>query len=215
AEREPTTRAGGYKSALDGLVIRNMRLVNAGGECVRLRDFVTFADIYSNYISDCGVYDYRHDDGGKNGEGIYIGTSSNQWGDGKNWSGDPDECQGISVRDNYIKTRGNEGIDVKEGSYDTLIEDNSIYMQYDDDSGGIGSRADRSIIRNNYIEDADGAGVRLGGHKVDGYQYGVDNQVYGNTIKDCRHSGVKIMASPQAKICGNTIYVPPGEDEDD
>lgn len=42
---------------------------------------------------------------------------------------------------------------------------------------GIGSRADRSIIRNNHIEDADGAGVRLGGHEVDGYQYGVDNQV--------------------------------------
>ncbi|CAN0109680.1 unnamed protein product, partial [Scytosiphon promiscuus] len=54
AGREPTTRAGGYKSALDGLIMRNMRLVNAGGECIRLRDFVTFADIESNYISDCG-----------------------------------------------------------------------------------------------------------------------------------------------------------------
>ncbi|CAN0428068.1 unnamed protein product, partial [Scytosiphon promiscuus] len=43
--------------------------------------------------------------GGKNGEGVYIGTSSNQWGDGKNWGDEPDECRGNTVRDNYIKTR--------------------------------------------------------------------------------------------------------------
>lgn len=42
---------------------------------------------------------------------------------------------------------------------------------------GIGSRADRTTIRDNYIEDASGSGVRLGGSLVDGYQYGVDNQV--------------------------------------
>ena len=44
-------------------------------------------------------------------------------------------------------------------------------------TSGIGSRGDRSIIRDNYIEDVDGAGVRLGGWEVDGVQYGVDNQV--------------------------------------
>ncbi|CAM9258533.1 unnamed protein product, partial [Scytosiphon promiscuus] len=215
AGREPTEREGGYTSALDGLVIRNMRLANAGSECVRLRDFVTFAEVHDNYITDCGIYDYRHEDGGKNGEGVYIGTSSNQWGDGKNWSDAPDECRGNVVRQNYIRTRGNEGIDVKEGSYDTLIAENEVYMQFDDDSGGIGSRADRSIIRDNHIEDADGAGVRLGGHLVNGYQYGVNNQVYGNTIRDCRHSGLKIMVSPQDKICGNDIEVPRGVDEED
>ncbi|CAM9620810.1 unnamed protein product, partial [Scytosiphon promiscuus] len=212
--REPTTRSGGYRSALDGLVVRNMRLINAGGECVRLKDFVTFADIYSNHISDCGEprLVHSHDDGGKNGEGVYIGTSVDQWDDG-NWSDDPDECQGNSVRQNYIKTRGNEGVDIKEGSYDTLVEENSIYMQHDDDSGG--DRGDRSIIRDNYIEDTDGAGVRLGGYEVDGDQYGLNNEVYGNTLVDCRHSGVKIMASPQGQICGNTIELPSSADADD
>lgn len=41
AFREPTTRTGGpdgdYLSALDGLIIRNMTVKNAGGECIRLR----------------------------------------------------------------------------------------------------------------------------------------------------------------------------------
>lgn len=42
---------------------------------------------------------------------------------------------------------------------------------------GISSRGDGTIIRNNYIEDAAGAGVRLGGNEVSGNQYGVNNQV--------------------------------------
>lgn len=37
ANREPTERDGGYISAIDGLVIRNMAITNAGGECIRLR----------------------------------------------------------------------------------------------------------------------------------------------------------------------------------
>ena len=32
--------------------------------------------------------------------------------------------------------QGNEGIDVKEGSVDTLISGNEVYMQYDPNSGG-------------------------------------------------------------------------------
>lgn len=33
-------------------------------------DFVTNAEIYENEIEDCGLYDYRFDSGGGNGEGI-------------------------------------------------------------------------------------------------------------------------------------------------
>ena len=40
-------------------------------------------------------------------------------------------------------------------------------------------------------------------------------QVYGNYLRECRSFGVKIMESPQEKICGNTIQVPDGEDPDD
>eukprot|EP00903_Cladosiphon_okamuranus_P020891 g19184.t1 len=210
ALREPTMRDGGYLSALDGLVIHDMILKHAGGECVRLRDHVTYAEIYDNYIDDCGVYDFRFEDGGKNGEGVYIGTSSNQWGDGKNWSDGPDLCMNNVVRNNVIHTRGNEGIDVKEGSTGTLIENNGVHMQRDPDSGGIGSRGDYSIIRNNNITNADGAGVRLGGHLVNGVQYGVHNSVIGNHMFNCFAYGVKTMSSPQGEMCGNDIKIPEG-----
>lgn len=32
--------------------------------------------------------------------------------------------------------QGNEGVEVKEGSIDNIIEDNNIYMQKDSESGG-------------------------------------------------------------------------------
>ncbi|CAM9465330.1 unnamed protein product [Ectocarpus sp. 6 AP-2014] len=209
ADREPTERDGGYVSTLDGLVVRNMKLANAGGECIRLRDHVTYAEVHHNNITDCGIYDFRIYGDGKNGEGLYLGTSSNQWEDG------PDVCKGNIIRDNYIRTRGNEGIEVKEGSVDTLIEYNEVHMQYDKESGGIGSRGDRSIIRYNHIQDTDGAGVRLGGHIVDGIEYGADNQVYGNTMVDCRHSAVKVMVDPQGQICDNEVILPDTDDEDE
>ncbi|CBJ30068.1 FirrV-1-B30 precursor [Ectocarpus siliculosus] len=144
-----------------------------------------------------------------------IGTSSTQWDDGDNWSDGPDVCQGITVRDNFIRTKGNEGIEVKEGTVETLIEGNEVYMQYDAESGGIGSRGDRSIIRYNHIEDTDGAGVRLGGHTVDGIEYGANNQVYENTMVNCRASGIKVMVTPQGQICGNDIEVPDTDDDAD
>lgn len=37
ADRVPTQRSGGYWSALDGLIVSNMAITTAGGECIRLR----------------------------------------------------------------------------------------------------------------------------------------------------------------------------------
>lgn len=45
---------------------------------MRLKNFVTGAVISNNTIDGCGIWDYEFDQGGKNGEGIYIGTSSKQ-----------------------------------------------------------------------------------------------------------------------------------------
>lgn len=43
-----------------------------------MKHFVTNSEIQSNVISNCGVHDFRFGEGGLNGEGIYVGTSSNQ-----------------------------------------------------------------------------------------------------------------------------------------
>lgn len=37
--------------------------------------------------------------------------------------------------------------------------------------------------------------MRLGGHTVDGYTYGVDNDVYGNAMYDNDYAGIKAVVS--------------------
>ena len=48
------------------------------GECVRLKDFVVNALITDSTITNCGIHDYEFGSDEKNGEGVYIGTSSTQ-----------------------------------------------------------------------------------------------------------------------------------------
>lgn len=54
------------------------RSTNDSGECVRLKNNVINAELLDNTIFNCGIHDYEFDSEDKNGEGIYIGTSSTQ-----------------------------------------------------------------------------------------------------------------------------------------
>lgn len=58
---------------------------------------------------------------------------------------------------------------------------------------GLDSRGSGNIIRFNTIENNLGAGVRLGGHQIDDYTYGVDNEVYGNLMSKNDYAGLKAM----------------------
>lgn len=193
------------QQGVEGLKVTNMTLKNAGGECLRLRYFVTKAEIAHNTITNCGVHAFVFNTGGKNGEGIYIGTSNKQWGDGKNPTNDPDETKDNTVHDNYIDTQGNECVDIKEGATKNIIEYNTCRGQKDSESGGFDSRGDENIFRYNDVRNSIGAGVRLGGALVDGTQYGKNNEIYGNTIIDNKNGGVRFQVTPQVKVCGNTM----------
>jgi peptidoglycan hydrolase-like protein with peptidoglycan-binding domain len=193
------------RDGVDGLKILNMTLKNAGGECIRLRYFATKAEIAYNTITDCGVYDFVYGAGGKNGEGIYLGTSSNQWDDGKNPTNDPDESRDNHIHHNTIVTNGNECVDIKEGATANIVENNTCRGQRDSESGGFGSRGSGNIFRYNDVQDSLGAGIRLGGWKIDGIQYGVDNDIYENTIKNNKNGGIKFQETPQGKVCENIM----------
>ncbi|CAM9741543.1 unnamed protein product, partial [Sphacelaria rigidula] len=78
---KPTTveyRGKSVETSLIGFSMYDMHIRNCGMECVRMRNWVTHAVIVDNFIEDCGIYDYRFQFDGKIGEGVYIGTSSNQ-----------------------------------------------------------------------------------------------------------------------------------------
>lgn len=193
------------KQGVTGLRVLNMRFQNAGGECVRLRYFAQKNEIAYSTFMTCGLLDFAFAEGGKNGEAIYIGTSSTQWDDGKNPTANPDESTANWVHHNVMNTQGNECVEIKEGASANLIEYNTCTGQLDPESGGIGARGDRNIIRYNVIYGNVGAAVRLGGHEVAGVQYGIHNEVYSNRFLHNVAGGVNVAVGPQTKICGNWL----------
>jgi parallel beta-helix repeat protein len=190
------------KKGVQGLRITNMLLQNAGGECVRLRYFAANNEVSNSIIKNCGVYDFQFHDGGKNGEGIYIGTAPEQRADGKNPTADPDKSTKNHIHHNTIATHGNECVDIKEGATKNIVEYNTCSDQQDPNSGGLDSRGEYNTFRYNTIENNKGAGVRLGG---DANNNGINNAVYGNTMSNNQYGAFKIERLPQGKICGNTL----------
>lgn len=193
------------RKGVTGLRVLNMSFRNAGGECVRLRYFARQNEIAYSRFYRCGLHDYTFEDGGKNGEAVYIGTSSNQWDDGKNATPGPDESSHNWIHHNVIDTQGNECVDIKEGAYENIVEYNHCTGQLDPESGGLGARGDRNIFRYNVVQANVGAGVRLGGHTVDGVQYGRQNQVYGNQLIGNHKGGIRIEVKEQGQICENSL----------
>ncbi|MEK7551651.1 MAG: DUF1565 domain-containing protein [Patescibacteria group bacterium] len=193
------------QNEVTGLKITKMTIQNSGGECVRLRYFVVGSEVSYNTIGPCGVFDFKFESDNKNGEGIYLGTSADQWSDGKNPTSGPDKSTKNYIHHNIINTQGNECVDIKEGSSENIVEYNSCTGQMDPQSGGLDARGDKNTFRYNLTFGNKGAGVRLGGHTVDGIIYGLGNNVYGNTFKQNQAGGLKIETEPQGKICGNNM----------
>lgn len=193
------------RKPLVGLKITNMTVKNSGGECIRLRYFVTGAEIAHNTIGACGAFDFIQNAGGKNGEGIYVGTSSKQWNDGKNPTNDPDETKGNVIHHNTINTQGNECVDIKEGATGNIVEYNTCTGQRDAESGGFDSRGSNNTFRYNSVKGSLGVGIRFGGWLVNGIQYGKGNDAYGNAIEDNKAGAFKFETGPQGKICENAL----------
>ena len=195
-------RVEGAKTIEPVLAVRllELNLRRAADECVRLVDHARDTEVAGCTIVECGVRDNEFGGTGKNGEGIYIGTSDDQWGE----TG-PDESRDNWIHDNTIDTRGNECVDVQEGATLNLIEDNTCTGLRDADSGGISIRGNANTVRGNLVEGGEGAGVRLGGDDAGGVTYGVDNEVTGNDIRNNAGAGVKIEDEVQGAICGNVL----------
>ncbi|MFF2008404.1 DUF1565 domain-containing protein [Streptomyces sp. NPDC058195] len=189
-------------NGVGGLRITGMTLKNAADECLRVRYLVTGADIAGNTIAHCGVNDFVFGGGGKNGEGIYLGTAPEQQGANGAPDAAPDISRNNRIHHNTIATHGNECVDIKENSTHNYVEYNDCGAQKDPSSGGLDARGSGNILRYNTIHDNVGAGIRLGG---DTATDGTGTSVYGNTITKNAGGGVKFMRTPQGPVCTNTM----------
>lgn len=183
------------------VLIKNMILKNARGECVRLKYFSQKNEISYSQITNCGVGDFVFKKSGKNGEGIYIGTAPEQLKT-KNPTTEIDRSDNNWIHHNTIDTQGNECVDIKEASSGNIIEYNDCTGQKDPESGGMDSRGNNNVFRFNTISNNLGAGIRLGG---DTETDGTNNFVYGNIIIGNEGGGIKVQTFPQGQICENTL----------
>lgn len=182
----------------DHNVIRGNFFHHADGECIRVKYQSTYNLLERNRIEDCGLGDFVRGGDGKNGEGIYIGTAPEQLY--KNPTPVTDESNHNMVRNNTIATRGNECVDIKEGSSANVVELNDCTGQKDPESGGINSRGNKNVFRYNRSYGNVGAGIRLGGdERTDGTR----NEAYGNELINNGTWALNVQRLPQGTICGN------------
>ncbi len=206
AFREKLLYVIGYdaRDGVHNLRVLGMTFRNAGEECLRVKYFAHHNEIAYSTFHDCGIWDFVFDAHGVVGEAVYLGTSSKQWD--INLTIEPDVTAHNWVHHNVMDTQGNECVEAKEGTERNIIEYNICTGQKDPNSGGIVSRGTANVIRYNEIHGNVGAGVRLGGHLVDGVQYGLGNFVYGNVIYGNEAGGLKVLVDEQALICGNQVW---------
>ncbi|TFB73342.1 hypothetical protein E3O06_08975 [Cryobacterium glaciale] len=145
---------------------------NIGYEGIHLRAFTTDSKVVGNTIKNTGKRDPFY------GEGIYIGTSENNWC--AQTSCQPDRTDRTLLMANTISLTGAQPIEVKEGTSAGIIRDNVI------DGAAAMPRAEEWVkvkgndwsIYNNQGKNSTAHGFAVNG-SVAGW--GLRNSFYGNT----------------------------------
>ena len=149
---------------ITGVVLDNLFLHGAGGECVRLRNDAFGNEISNSVIEWCGVAAsgddltrYRY----HNGEGVYIGTSPKST---TQPMFDRDTSHDNVVRDSVIRTFGSECLDVKENAHhNRMLRVECVGNDEPQSFGGsnVELRGDHNTIEASVIGDSRGANLKI------------------------------------------------------
>lgn len=182
----------------DHVTIADTLVDNIGFEGIHLRAFSTDNAVVGNTITNTGKRNSFY------GEGIYIGTSENNWC--AQTSCLPDKTDRTLLMANNISLTGAQPIEVKEGTSKGIIRDNII------DGANAMSRADEWVkVKGNdwSIYNNQGKNSTLNGFAVNGSVagWGLRNTFYGNTASvNSAGSGFFIHEQGSAGTSGTTVY---------
>jgi hypothetical protein len=189
-----------------GVVINDMALEHAGGDCVRIANGAHNNIIEQSTIAWCGMkanplpgaFTYH------NGEGVYVGTSPKSTDRAMH----ADDNTGDNlITNNVINTYGSECLDVKENSHDNTFRNNTC--GYNDEplmyhGSNIEIRGYRNTLTNNTIVGSMGYGLKLASDSAAYAQGG--NVVSGNKFSgDTGNPVVNRQITAQGQFCGNTF----------
>ena len=185
-----TVRNGQKGVMADGTtnsVIADLNVQQIGDEAIHLRAFSTDNQVTGNEISDTGLRKPKF------GEGIYVGTAESNWCDISNC--EPDRSDRNTISGNTITGTTAESVDIKEGTSNGLLLDNTFDGSAIDEDG-----ADSWV-------DVKGNGWTIDGNSgenspLDGYQtheiidgWGTDN-VFRNNTADVNGPGFGFSLTP-------------------
>jgi len=185
---------GSNNVVIDGVEVRNIAM-----EGIHLRSFSSNNEIKNSYVHHTGRDKKTGAIDDQYGEGLYVGTANSNWGtytDGKVDTSDNNKLIG-----NRIEYTGGEGIDVKEGTSNGIIENNTF-----DNAGIAGGFSDswldmkgnNWIVRNNR-----GVNATKDGFQIHGVWAGWGNN---NTFTNNVAAGVKDFGFwVQNNVTGNKI----------
>jgi parallel beta-helix repeat protein len=187
-----------------GSVIRNMTVTQIGDEAIHLRGTSTDNIVRDNTISDTGLRKEKF------GEGIYIGTAESNWCDISNCK--PDASDRNLIEGNTISGTTSESIDLKEGSSDGVVRNNTF-----DGSSIVGADSWMDVKGNGYVIEANtGRNSPMDGfqtHEIlDGW--GTDN-VFRNNVAEVNGPGFGYSLTPERDNvveCSNTASGAKGGD---
>lgn len=181
-----------------GVVVTGLSVSGTGYEGIHAYAFSQDVVIRGNRVERSGSTDVAF------GEGIYIGTSDRRWDEVT--GGRPDATHHVAVLDNTIIDAGAEPIEVKMGTYDGLVQGNTI-RGHQPGSRAIGwvlVTGNDWVVRDNSGQDAVTNGYVL---MRQGTEYGHDNSVVGNRgAVDASGWGVLLQRAgspaPQGAVVG-------------
>lgn len=189
-----------------GVVINDMALVHAGGDCVRIANGAHNNIVEQSTVAWCGmlanplpgVYAYH------NGEGVYVGTSPKSTD--RSLHADDNAGDNLIVN-NVINTYGSECLDVKENSHDNTFRNNTC--GYNDEplayqGSNIEIRGYHNTITGNTIAGSMGYGLKLASDSATDPQGG--NVVQGNKFSgDTGNPIDNRQITAQGSFCGNSF----------
>lgn len=201
---------GLFVEASSNIVVQNCNIHDVGQEALHV-----LANSAYITIENCTVHDTRKWQ--FNGEGIYIGTSS---------SGPLDNTNNVTIRNNIIYNANDEGIELKPGTHDSLVEGNLVYNVMIDPAFSTGAGAievneatiscgscaggvqtwpsnPNHVVRNNIVHNSK-TGIRAG----------TGSTVYNNLIYNTASPYYGVLVDNNAgdsytrKIYHNTVDIP-------
>ena len=192
---------------IHNVVIRDMYLNGAGGECLRMRSNAHDNIVADSTITWCGMYGKGDDierDKYHNGEAVYIGTSPKSTTQPM-YKNDPSSNN--LVENNVISTYGSECFNVKENAHDNVFRGNVCRFNQEPlewEGSAIELRGHDNQVVNNLVEGSLGFGVKLRSDSA-AYDKG-GNVLRGNTFRDIAGAAVlNDQESAQGAACGNSF----------